>query len=139
MDFETVERQGRIHVVKNGVESRLSAERDVGIGSGRTMWNIRRPYVTRVTDTLKNALEMIAADMNTWYTATEAAARLVEMGVFDEPPSPQRVTKWCRDGLLPSAFKLLGRGARGSGGAWRIPEAALRAFAERRKEQWQPG
>ena len=127
MEFETRERCGRIHVVKNGVES---AEFVISSFDGYTVF---APESWGEWKTLNAALESIARlYMDDWYTATQAAEVLVEMGVFDEPPSPQRVTKWCRDGLLPGAIKV--RALRGSGGAWRIPASALLAFAERRKQ-----
>ena len=126
MEFETVKRCGRTYVVKNGVESAWFTQ---CCGGGR--WRIVQPILYDI-GTLDEALKRIAITMGNWHTATQAAEVLVEMGVFDEPPSPQRMTKWCRDGLLPGAIKV--RALRGSGGAWRIPASALPIFAERRKQ-----
>lgn len=130
MNFETVEHCGRVHVVKNGVES----EGFVSPGLRYAHIVFRPEYWTRY-DTLEEALTLIAGWMDTWHTISQAAARLVELGAFNEPPSSQMMGQWARAGLFPGAMKILGKGARGSGGSWRIPEAGLVEFMERRKER----
>lgn len=128
MEFETVERCGRIYAVKNGVESAGFIKRDRGGGWGR--WD----FVLVAAGTADEGLAAIAAGMDTWYTAAEAAERLVEMDVFDKPPTVKKVCGWARDGLLPGAVKVKGKGGAGRGGSWRISESALEALAERRKQ-----
>ena len=130
MGFETVERCGRIHVIVNGVESAGFIERD---RNGRE-WG-RWDFVLVAVESADEGLAHIADAMGDWYTVTQAAARLVELGAFDEPPSPQMMGIWCRAGKFPGATKILGRGARGSGGQWRISEAGLVAFIAERREQ----
>lgn len=131
MDFETVERCGRTHVVVNGVESPTFVR-----PSGTGLWLVRAPHTDYIADTWDEAVNLIAEDMRIWYTILQAAERLVELGAFDEAPSAQSVGSWARDGLFPGAVKIQGKGGRGSGGSWRIPGAGLMKFAaERRKEQ----
>ena len=125
MNYEVVERFGRIHIIKNGVESAAFAVPRFN--------RIYRPDPCERCETLANALELIAARMDDWYTATEAAERLVEMGVFDEAPSAHDVCLWARNGLLPGAIKITGKGGAGRGGSWRIPEKALETLANKRR------
>ena len=127
MEFETIERCGRVHVVKNGVESAGFIQRRNG------GWAILFPEQWDCLPYSRDdALDTISVIMGNWYTTTEAAARLVEMGVFDVAPSAHEVCTWARLGLLPGAVKI---GAAGQGGAWRIPESALAAFAAERRER----
>jgi hypothetical protein len=123
VEFETVERCGRVYVVKNGVESEGFAQQVPG---GR--WVIMIPQAEYTTSTCAIALDLIAEGMDTWYTAAEAAERLVEIGVFDKVTAHD-VCRWARDGLLPSSVKVP---KPGQGGSWRIPARALEALAERR-------
>ena len=129
MEFETtVERCGRIHIVKNGVES---AEY-VRYSKTQQRWCLYASHCIGDYDHPSVPLTIIAEGMGKWYTVGEAADRLVELGAFDEPPSTQMVSRWCRGGLLPGAVKVP---TQGSGGSWRIPARALVAFAEGRKGQ----
>ena len=61
----------------------------------------------------------------------DTAARLLALGRIDPltPPSDETVRRWCREGRFPHAHKIR---AKGRGGAWRIPEADLVAFAKPR-------
>lgn len=129
MEFDTVERCGRVHVVKNDVESAGFIERDPGGGWGR--WD----FVLVAVESADEGLAHIASAMGNWYTAQEAAERLVEMGVFDKPPTAHDICLWARSGLLPGSIKIIGKGGAGQGGSWRIPESALEALAQRRKGQ----
>lgn len=127
MEFETVERCGRIHVIKNGVES----ENFVIPGAGNCWLIYRSIRDGYASSSLEEALIVIASGMGNWYTTAQAAECLVEMGVFDKPPTAKKICGWAKDGLLPGAMKA---SAPGQGGSWRVPEAALMALAERRKE-----
>ena len=131
MEFETVERCGRVYVVKNGVESAAFVQK---------VWDGWRQFIPDHIANFNNSqipLEIIATNMDTWYTSAQAAERLVEMGAYDSPPSVHTMSNLTRAGAFAGAFKLRGlRGGRGGqGGAWRIPEAGLQAFVERRKGQ----
>lgn len=127
MEFDTVERCGRVYVSKNGVESTDFVEKSMG------NWNIYNAAFYDVALSLEKATARIAFEMGDWYTATEAAARLVELGAFDKAPSAHDICMWARLGLLPGAVKVPGTKG-GRGGSWRIPESALAEFMERRKE-----
>ena len=127
MNFEAIEQDGRIRVFKNNIEAQWFAMPD-GIG-----YVIYEPRPIQHTKTLEEALVLIAEWMDDWYTIRQAAKCLVEMGVFDVPPSTQMMGTWCRAGKFPGAMKVLGKGCRGSGGAWRIPGKALPVFAEGRR------
>ena len=137
MNFETVERCGRIHVSINGVVSAAFIQRDAGAGLPAQAgggYTILEPRVAHVTETLEEAARIIRGWMDDWYTIPQAAERLVGMGVFDKPPSAQMMGIWCRAGKLPGAMKVRGPKMRGGGGAWRIPDAGLVAFAAERRE-----
>ena len=127
MEIETVEQCGRVHVVKNSVESAGFIERSRGGDWGH--WD----FVLVASGTASEGLAAIAEAMDTWYTATEAAEHLVEMDVFDKPPTAKKVCGWARDGLLPGAIKITGKGGAGQGGSWRIPGKALEAFVNKRR------
>ena len=130
MEFETVERCGRIHVIVNGVESAAYTQRTVWGG-----WRHFAPdHVGNYSD-LQPSLEAIALGMDDWYTILQAAERLVETGVFDEPPSTQMMGIWCREERFPGAMKVRGKGCKGGGGTWRISGAALEMFAAGRRGQ----
>ena len=127
MEFETIERCGRIYVVNNGVESAGFVERGRGGGWGR--WD----FVLVTEGTAGEGLVAIAEAMGNWYTATEAAAWLVKkLGYFDKV-SAHDVCLWARNGLLPGAVKVKGKGGAGQGGSWRIPGKALEAFVNKRR------
>jgi len=134
MESDTV-RTGndRWYVTNNGVMSTAFVEFRRQDKGGK--WMVMVPKIAHIADTLDEALEIIASDMDTWYTIAQAATRLVEMSVFDDLPSAQRMGNWAREGLFPGAFKLRGPGGRGGGGAWRIPAGAFPEFVERRKKQ----
>lgn len=123
MEFETVQ-IGNVHyVTKNGV-----------MGTPFTMktpagWCIFVPVASHTVATKEEALVFISNQMDTWYTTTEAVARLMEMGI---KASTHDVCMWARNGLLPDAVKITGKGGWGRGGSWRIPQKALGALAERR-------
>lgn len=127
MDYETVERCGRVHVVKNGVES---AEFVQQAPSGR--WATTMPQVEFLTNTRAIALDLIAEGMDDWYTVPEAAARLAELGKVDVPPSMQTMYRWLRAGRFPGAIKVpeVGRG-----GSWRLSEKTLREFKGKVKKK----
>ena len=129
MEFETVERCGRIHVVKNSVESAGFIKHDHGGGWGH--WG----FFLVAVGLADEGLAAIAERMDDWYTASEAAERLAEMDVFDKPPTAKKVCGWARDGLLPGAMKITGKGGAGQSGSWRISESALEALAERSKRK----
>lgn len=121
MEFETVKHSGRLHVIVNGVESE-----DFAVPGAGGCWLIYQPIRRGfASSSLEEALVIIALGMDTWYTAKEAAERLVELGAYDIAPSAREVCGWARNGLLPGAIKV---SAPGRGGSWRIPEAALREF-----------
>jgi len=130
MEFETVERSGRVHVVENGVESANYVKSTKSITG---QWVVMTSRLNYIADTRNEALERIAESMGTWYTIAQASERLVELGAFTEPPSRQMMGTWCRKGQLPGAFKAVGAGCRGGGGSWRIPASALPGFMEWRK------
>jgi len=125
MNFETVKIGDGVHVSANGIVSAAFARECQGGG-----WAVLVPQIAYTPDTLEDALAMIAAALGDWYTATEAAERLVELGAFDKPPTTHDVCMWARNGLLPGAVKIK---AAGQGGSWRIPASALTALVERRK------
>lgn len=127
MEFETVERCGRIHVIVNGVESAGFIERDCGGNWG--CWD----FVLVAAGPADEGLAHIADAMDTWYTTDQAAARLVELGAYDTAPSAREICGWARNDLLPGAVRVKGKGCAGRGGPWRIPESALAALVERRK------
>jgi len=128
MNFKAVVRCGRIHVVKNGVESECFA---VLGHSGH--WLIFHPVLCDQVSSLEKMLRFLTASMDTWYTVTEAAARLVELGKTGKRPSAvQTMYRWLRQGRFPGAIKIQ---AAGRGGPWRIPEAALRKFTKRGGEK----
>lgn len=129
MKFGTVERCGRVHVVKNGVESAAFVEKVRGC------WYLYDFVIAATIPSPAEGIAIIADAMSDWYTTSQAAEALAEMGAFNEPPSTQLVAGWCREGLLPGAVKVRGRGARGSGGSWRIPGAALQTLANERREE----
>lgn len=123
MEFETVERCGRTYVVKNGVESSAFVEESKGY------WHLFDFVLVDALLSKDECLARIADALGDWYTAAEAATQLVEMGVLDRLASAHDICLWARNGLLPGSVKI---SAPGQGGSWRIPEAALRALAERR-------
>ena len=127
MKFETVKIGDGVHVAIEGVTSAAFVRECAGGG-----WAVLVPQIAYTSDTLEDALAMIASDLGDWYTVAQAAEVLVEMGAFDAPPSTQMVCTWAREGKFPGAFKLTGPGGRGGGGSWRIPEAGLVEFAKRR-------
>ena len=129
MNFETVERCGRIYVVKNGVESTAFVEKRRG------SWYLYDSVIAAVVPSEDEAITRIANAMDDWYTVQEAAEVLVELGAFDAPPSTQMMCTWAREGKFPGAVKIQGPGGRGSGGSWRISKAGLVEFAKRRMEQ----
>lgn len=124
MKVETVERYGRVYVVKNGVES---IEFVMPSFDG---YMIFAPAPWAEFKTLNGAIEGIASlIMDKWYTVSEAALYLVELGKTAKPPVPQTMYRWLSsEGRFPGAIKIRGTGAMGRGGAWRIPETALREF-----------
>ena len=131
MEFETVEQNERVYVSVNNVRAPWFAMPDPdGVG-----YAIYEPQPVQGCVTLAGAIAIIAEWMGNWYTVTQAATRLVELGAFDSPPSTQMMGIWCRTGKFPGAVKILGRGARGSGGQWRISEAGLVAFIAERRGQ----
>ena len=131
MEFETVKIGDNIHVVSiNGVISAAFAREHRGGG-----WVVFVPRIAHMPTPLENALALIAADMDDWHTAKQAAERLMELGAYDSPPSAHTMSNLARAGAFADAFKLRGKGGGGQGGAWRIPEAGLQAFVERRKGQ----
>ena len=122
MNYETMERCGRTYAVKNGVESEYFT-----IPGAGDCWLIYRPIRHGfASSSLTGALTVIADRMGAWYTVTEAATRLVELGKADKPPAVQTMYRWLRRGRFPGAIKV--RTVVGRGGSWRIPEAALREF-----------
>jgi len=124
MEFETVEQQcGHIHVIKNGVESARFVQQIYGD------WVIMVPQVEFTARNLADALNLIAKSMNTWYTVSQAAVRLVELGAASKSPHRKTVCRWCREGRFLGAIKV----GRGQGGSWRVSETALTEFAKRRK------
>lgn len=127
MDFETMKIGDGVHVSVNGVPSNAFARRCT---DGE--WAIMIPQIAYSVPTKAEAVRRIAEAMGTWYTATEAAERLVEMGAYDKPPSAHDICLWARNGLLPGSVKIRGKGGAGQGGSWRIPQSALEALAERR-------
>ena len=128
MEFETVNRRGRIYVTVNGVEAAGFAIQ----GAGGCVIYMPRPMQS--IETMKEALNILAASMGDWYTVAQAAERLVELGAYDSPPSAHTLANLARARAFPGAFKLLGKGSGGGQrGSWRIPEAGLQEFAERRK------
>ncbi len=129
MEFETVERCGRIHVIVNGVESAGFIERD---RNGRD-WG-RWDFVYVAVGSADEGLAHLANALGDWYTAAEAAERLVKLGAYDVPPSAHDVCAWARLDLLPGSMKITGKGGAGRGGSWRIPGKAIAALAERRKQ-----
>lgn len=115
--FETIEKCGRLYVIKNGVES---AEFVIPSFDGYAVY---QPEYVLECKTCKAALAIIALGMDDWYTVPEAAARLVELGKVDKQPAAQTMYRWLRAGKrFPGAIKV---GKVGRGGSWRIPEAAL--------------
>ena len=100
MEFKTVEHSGRVHVIQNGVESECFAI--VGYGDH---WLIYCPTLCVQTNLLENALEFIAAGMDTWYTVPQAAARLVELGKCNRAPHDQTICRWCREDQFPDAVR----------------------------------
>ncbi len=126
MEFETVQIGNAHYVIKNGVMGTPFAQNLEG------RWFAFVPTIGHCTATKAEALTFIANQMDTWYTAQEAAERLVEMGVFDVTPCTHDICLWARHGLLPGSVKITGKGGAGQGGSWRIPQAALKALAERR-------
>ena len=127
MNYETVERCGRLHVVKNGVESACFAQPAL-----RGRWATTMPQVEFTTSTRAIALDLIAGGMDDWHTVTEAAIRLVELGKADKPPALKTMYRWIHGGQLPGAIKV---DTVGRGGSWRIPEEALREFTKRGGEK----
>ena len=134
MDFEAVKIGNNIHASVNGVVSAAFARQCV---NGE--WAIMVPQIAYSVPTKEEAARRIARAMDIWYTSAQAAERLVELGAYDSPPSAHTMSNLARAGAFPGAFKLLGRGSGeqgkggGQGGSWRIPEAGLQTFAERRK------
>jgi len=129
VEFEIVKIGDAIYVSINGVMSTAFARQS--IVSGR--WFVEVPKTSYVAEALDEAVALIAEGLGNWYTIAQGAERLVEMGAFDEAPSSQMMGIWCRAGRFPGAVKVRGKGARGGGGAWRIPETALPIFAEWRE------
>ena len=125
MEFETVQIGNAHYVIKNGVMGTSFALQVAG------RWCIFVPVAGHSVATPMEALAFLAEQMDDWYTAAQAADRLVEMGVFDKA-SAHDVCRWARDGLLPGSVKITGKGGAGQGGSWRIPASALEALAERR-------
>lgn len=131
MEFETVKIGDSIHVSINGVISAAFAREHRGGG-----WVVFVPRIAHMPAPLENALALIAADMDDWHTAKQAAERLMELGAYDSPPSVHTMSNLARAGAFPGAFKLLGGGGHGGqGGAWRIPEAGIIKFVKRREGQ----
>lgn len=128
MNFETVMIGNALYVRKNGVLGELSVAQIEG-----GAWAILTSAIAYTRGTQEEALAFIADQMGDWYTITQAAARLVEMGAFDTSPSAQMMGIWCREGRFPGAVKVRGKGCRGGGGSWRIPASALPGFVEWRK------
>lgn len=124
--FETIERCGRLHVVKNGVES---AEFAIPSLDGHVVY---LPEYLLERKTREAALAFIAASMDTWYTVAEAAVRLVELDKADKPPAIQTMYRWLRAGRFPRAIKV---GKVGRGGSWRLPETALWEFTRKGGEK----
>ena len=121
MEFKTVDRCGRIHVVKNGVESAGFIERDRGGNWGR--WD----FVLVAVGSRGEGLAAITNAMDTWYTVPQAAVRLVELGKCAKPPHPKTVCRWLRAGWFPGAIKV----GPGQGGSWRLSETSLGEFTKR--------
>jgi len=120
MNYKTVERCGRTHIVKNGVES---AEFVQQAPNGR--WATTMPQVEFLTNTRAIALNLIAEGMDDWHAVSQAAARLVELGKVAKLPVMQTMYRWIREGRFPGAIKapMVGRG-----GAWRLSETSLVEF-----------
>lgn len=118
MNFETVKIGDDIHVSINNVVSAAFVRQ----GSKHNAWVIMTPRIAQMAETLEEALALIAAGMDTWYTVTEAAIRLVELGKKAKPPARQTMCRWLGQGRFPGAIKVQ---TAGRGGSWRIPEAAL--------------
>ena len=127
MNFETVEHCGRIHVVKNGVESWGF----VTLGYVGNYWLVYRPVFQDQTASLETALAAVAARMDTWHAVIEAAVRLAELGKVTKPPHPKTMCRWAREGRFLGAIKV----GQGQGGSWRISETALREFTKRGGEK----
>ena len=129
MEIEIVERDRRIYVVKNGVES----PEYVQYSHEQQEWQLFISVIHTVGYNHPSVPLSIIADsmMDEWYTVQEAAEVLVELGAFDAPPSTQMMCTWAREGKFP-AVKIQGPGGRGSGGSWRISKAGLVEFAKRR-------
>lgn len=121
MEFETVERCGRIHVIKNGVESAGFIERDRG-GRRWGCWD----FVLVTVGLADEGLAHIAAAMDDWHTVLQAAVRLVELGKVTKPPATQTMYRWLQDGRFQGAIKV--RRGPGRGGTWRLSESSLREF-----------
>lgn len=125
MDYKAIQNNDNVHASVNGVISAAFTRQCV---SGE--WAIMIPQIAYSVPTKEEAVRRIAGAMGNWYTATEAAEHLVEMGVFDKPPSAHDVCLWARNGLLSGAVKVP---RPGRGGSWRVPASALPIFAERRR------
>ena len=85
MKVKTVERDGRIYVSVNDVESPWAAMPD-GIG-----YVIYEPQPVQHAVSLEEAITLIANWMGDWYTAAEAGERLVKLGAYNEPPSAKEI------------------------------------------------
>ena len=120
MKFETVERFGRVHVVKNGVES---AEFVILSFDGHAVY---QPEYLLECKTRETALEIIAHGMDNWYTVLQAAERLAELGKVATAPERHTMYRWLSAGRFLGAIRI--PGMRGRGHPWRIPEEALRKF-----------
>ena len=131
MEFEIVVwNRDDVHASVNGVISAAFARKCT---NGE--WAIMVPQIAYSVPTRDEAVRRIARALGDWYTITQAAERLVELGAFDSPPSAQMTGAWCRAGKFPGAVKILGAGGRGGGGAWRISVTGLEAFIAERREQ----
>ena len=125
--IETTEKSGQVHVSVNGVNAQWFAMPD---DKGYVIYG---PQPVHHAVSLEEAIVLIAEWMGNWYTAAEAAERLVEMDVFSEAPSAHDICLWARNGLLPGAIKITGKGGAGRGGSWRIPGKALETLANKRR------
>ena len=131
MEFETVRIGNAYYAMQNGVMS-MSCIAQI---SGSDEWGIFIPSLRHFMPTKEQALAFVIEQMDTWYTVTQAAERLVELGAYDAPPSAHTMSNLARAGAFPGAFKLRGMEAPGQGGQWRIPEAGLAAHTERRMKR----
>ena len=124
MEFEIVDRCGRIHVRKNGVEGEWFVR--PGHPDYGDYYLVYSPILYYRAATLDEALAIVARNMETWYTVLQAAARLAELGKVTAAPERHTMYRWLRAGRFPGAIRI--PGMRGRGHPWRIPGKALREF-----------